>query len=476
MNARMGTIGGTAIKHVVLDTPQEDMNALEVVFQLNDHKHQPHVLEWFDMGHKMEPQVIIDFVNKFSRRFGENLPTPTAEAFVRDKTRKYLGASPDYASTTEKLGGRFLIQCKYKAGPKSRLMKVELHKLGCFYHQLDQKRSSSSSNVNTTQGGSTNNQNVICKCLPPPDYADQMQLEIYVSGSRYNVLAVKSEINMDFTVVEKSQEWIDNVLPIVDRFYERYMAWYWEDDDSKSHLLREKLEWYNTNVVDKWNNDVKNVLKRPRVDIDVLLKKRPTGTKRKSIEEEEEDKSNKRLKTCDENEWLTCDFYSETSLSLKCLYKQRTWDRNELSLLDEGTSYKLINDLYKLIGEYIPVITPYYLIECVTGREYWVQQAWYRCSDAKKCFLTNSTMSRLSSLWLHPDTPHNMKHHEILEAKNLHHMIDYVSDRFTDFSTVDDFAIRALLSNRYTHVKPSKQRDIYLDVLSYSPALLLIKK
>src|SRR6185437_1842474 len=197
-------------------------------------------------------------------------------------------------------------------------MKVDLHKRGCFHQRL------------------------VCNCLPPPDYADQMQLEIYVSGFRYNVLTVKSEINMDFLVVERSQEWIDGSLPIIDRFYEKYMAWYWEDDESKTQPIREFLEWYNVNVVDKWNADAKHTIKRTHVNINALLKRRPTVRIKRKLEKEEEETPNKRLKTRDENEWLSCEVVVEDGWILKCLYKQRDWTMAELVQLDESLNSHLI--------------------------------------------------------------------------------------------------------------------------------------
>jgi len=196
---------------------------------------------------------------------------------------------------------------------------------------------------------------------------------------------------------------------------------------------------------------------------------------------EETGSPNKRLKTRDENEWLTCEVAVTGISTLKCLYKQREWTTNELDLLDVCTNSLLIADLLKLIVGYIPFITPYYLIDCLfdPGRGGWTEQTWYRCHDAGyNCRFGVGDIKSLCKRW-HPGVVVRNQNDLLLSATNLDQTVAYASRReLVAFArkpntlSIQSFVSKARLNwGVYRNVEKNKQRDIYLDVMSYSPVL-----
>lgn len=248
MKARFGRITGTSIKEILnynIDA------ALECIFQLNDHKHEPYTLKMFAAGHLFEPEVIQDYVALRTLRTGQKLSAPEAVPFCRDRELEWLGASPDYRVLDlqyGKLGVYNLVQCKYWAGLRNTQI-VELHGKGC-------------------------KKDLFCKCPPPAEYRDQIMLEMKTSNLKRNDIAVKSSINTDYVRVIYDPNWWVVKGPIVKEFYEEYLAWYWENDPTKTEKLKQRLVGYNK-AIDVYNQDTKHTLKRTFIDIDALLARRP---------------------------------------------------------------------------------------------------------------------------------------------------------------------------------------------------------
>jgi hypothetical protein len=118
-----------------------------------------------------------------------------------------------------------------------------------------------------------------CQCAPAEEYMDQVQMEMFVTGVRENHLAVGTHLRTEYLPVKASHfpgrgGWYASVRSRLVEVYDAYLLWYHEDDvrPETTAGIRRYVAAFNRDTADAAGTPKG---KRPFVDIDALLKRRP---------------------------------------------------------------------------------------------------------------------------------------------------------------------------------------------------------